>query len=80
VHEALRPFPVIDCHNHLDAQDPRNVLRVMDECGVELIVNIITRVGKAALDMIFKYQAAARGRFANYGWIEWSDLNSPGFL
>jgi hypothetical protein len=40
-HEARRPkFPVIDHHNHLDAQDPRSVLRVMDECGVELIVSI----------------------------------------
>ena len=30
-HEIRRPkFPVIDYHNHLDAQEPREVLRVMD--------------------------------------------------
>jgi hypothetical protein len=78
---ARRPkFPVIDYHNHLDAQDPRSVLRVMDECGVELIVNITMRVGREALDMIFKYQRAAPGRFATYGWMDWSDLQSPGFF
>ncbi|MGB6384316.1 MAG: amidohydrolase family protein [Terriglobales bacterium] len=80
-HEVRRPkFPVIDYHNHLDAQHPRNVLRVMDECDVELIVNITMRVGKEALDMIFKYHAAAPGRFATYGWMDWSDLQSPGFF
>ncbi|HVR25830.1 MAG TPA: amidohydrolase family protein [Candidatus Polarisedimenticolia bacterium] len=80
-HEARRPkFPVIDYHNHLDAQDPRSVLRVMDECGVEMIVNITMRVGREALDMIFKYQMAAPGRFATYGWMDWSDFHSPGFF
>src|ERR1700722_14190878 len=80
-HGVPRPkFPVIDYHNHLDAQDPGSVLRVMDECGVELIVNITMRVGREALDMIFKYQMAAPGRFATYGWMDWSDLQSPGFF
>ncbi len=49
-HEACRPkFPVIDYHNHLDAQDPRSVLRVMDERGVELIVNICGLAGKLSI-------------------------------
>jgi len=40
-HDIGRPkFPVIDYHNHLDAQDPREVLKVMDACGIERIVNI----------------------------------------
>jgi predicted TIM-barrel fold metal-dependent hydrolase len=52
----------------------------MDECGVELIVNITMRVGREALDMIFKYHAAAPCRFATYGWMDWSDLKSPGFF
>lgn len=80
-HEVGRPrFPVIDYHNHLDAQDPRNLLRIMDECGIEMIVNITMRVGREALDMIAKYHAAAPGRFATYGWMDWSDLPSPGFF
>jgi hypothetical protein len=79
-HEVLRPrFPVIDYHNHLDAQDPDSVLRVMDECGIELIVNITMRVGRQALDLVFRYHTAAPGRFATYGWMDWSDLRLRGF-
>ena len=80
-HEVRRPrFPVIDYHNHLDAQDPQSVLRIMDECGIELIVNITMRVGRKALEMIRKYHTAAPDRFATYGWMDWSDLQSPGFF
>jgi hypothetical protein len=45
---------------HLDAQDPRSVLRIMDECGVELIVNITMRVGGEALEMLRKFHLAAK--------------------
>ena len=80
-HEVRRPrFPVIDYHNHLDAQDPHSVLRIMDECGIELIVNITMRVGREALEMVRKYHTAAPDRFATYGWMDWSDLQSPGFF
>ncbi len=80
-HDVRRPkFPVIDYHNHLDAQDPQNVLRIMDECGVELIVNITMRVGREALEMADKLHTAAPDRFATYGWMDWSDLKSPGFF
>lgn len=73
-------FPVIDYHNHLDAQDPQEVLRIMDDCGIELIVNITMRVGREALEMISKFHSAAPNRFATYGWMDWSDLQSPGFF
>jgi predicted TIM-barrel fold metal-dependent hydrolase len=80
-HEVRRPkFPVIDYHNHLDAQDPHDVLRIMDECGIELIVNITMRVGREALDMVSKFRTAAPDRFATYGWMDWSDLHSSGFF
>ena len=53
VHEVLRPkFSVIDYHNHLDAQDPAAVLKIMDECGIERIVNITMKVGSEAIAMI----------------------------
>jgi len=49
VHEVKRArFPAIDYHNHLDAQEPKEILKVMDECGVERIVNITMRVGDEA--------------------------------
>lgn len=80
-HEIRKPkFPAIDYHNHLDAQEPREVLKMMDECGVERIVNITMRTGDAALEIIRKFHSAARDRFATYGWMDWTDVASPGFF
>ena len=81
VHEVNRPkFPVIDYHNHLDAQEPREVLKIMDECGIEKIVNITMLTGEAALQMIRKYHTASPDRFATYGWMDWSEVQSTGFF
>jgi len=60
--------------------DPADVLRVMDACGIERVVNITMRTGEAALGMIHKFHEAAAGRFSTYGWMDWSDLPSSGFL
>jgi predicted TIM-barrel fold metal-dependent hydrolase len=80
-HEIRRPkFPVIDYHNHLDAQEPREVLRIMDECGIERIVNITMHTGETALEMIRKFHSAAPDRFATYGWMDWGDVQSAGFF
>lgn len=73
-------FPAIDYHNHLDAQDPREVLRVMDACGVERVVNITMRVGEEGLEMIDRFRGASPDRFATIGWMDWRDLNEPGFF
>ena len=73
-------FPVIDYHNHLDAQEPREVLRVMDDCGVERVVNITMHTGATALEMIHKFHSIAPERFATYGWMDWSDVHSTGFF
>ena len=81
IHEVNRPkFSVIDYHNHLDAQEPGEVLKIMDECGIEKIVNITMLTGEAALQMIRKYHTASPGRFATYGWMDWSDVQSAGFF
>jgi hypothetical protein len=38
-HEVSLPrFPIIDYHNHLDAQDPRQVREIMDACGASASV------------------------------------------
>jgi len=80
-HEIHKPkFSVIDYHNHLDAQKPSEVLKIMDEGGLERIVNITMRTGKMALEMIHKFHSVARNRFATYGWMDWSDVTSPGFF
>jgi predicted TIM-barrel fold metal-dependent hydrolase len=81
VHEIERAkFPAIDYHNHVDAQEPSEVLRVMDECGVERLVNITMRTGDEALVMIDRFRSAAPDRFSTICWMDWSDLSAPGFF
>jgi predicted TIM-barrel fold metal-dependent hydrolase len=73
-------FPVIDYHNHLDALDPSHVLRVMDACGVEKIVNITMRTGQGALDIFARFHRAAPDRFASIGWMDWDGLEKLDFI
>jgi predicted TIM-barrel fold metal-dependent hydrolase len=80
-HEILRAkYSAIDYHNHLDAQEPLEVLRIMDDCGIERIVNITMRTGDEALAMIERFHSAAPSRFATIGWMDWGDLHEPGFF
>ena len=81
VHAPQRArFPVIDYHNHLDALNPLDVLRVMDACGIEHIVNITMKTGDEALRIIDKFRAAGLGRFSTIGWMDWSDVTQQGFV
>src|SRR5882762_2793674 len=71
-------FPVIDYHNHLDAQNPSKVLKIMDACGVERVVNITMKTGDAALEMIRRFHSAS-DRFSTIGWMDWSGVEKPDF-
>ncbi len=51
-------FPVIDYHNHLDALDPVEVLRIMDACGIERMVNITMKTGDEAIAIMHKFHSA----------------------
>ena len=73
-------FAGIDYHNHLDAMAPRDVLRIMDACGIEHIVNITMKTGDDALAMIDKFAAADPARFSTIGWMDWSDVTHPDFV
>lgn len=73
-------FAAIDYHNHLDALNPRDVLRVMDACGIEHVVNITMKTGEDALRMIDKFHAADAGRFSTIGWMDWSDVLRADFV
>ena len=73
-------FPAIDYHNHLDAVDPNEVLRVMDACGIERIVNITMQTGDAALRMIDKFHKAEPARFSTIAWMDWSGLERNDFI
>jgi predicted TIM-barrel fold metal-dependent hydrolase len=80
-HLPQRPrFPAIDYHNHLDALDPREVLEVMDECDVERVVNITMQTGKAALEMIDKFQRADPKRFSTIAWMDWDGVERDDFV
>jgi predicted TIM-barrel fold metal-dependent hydrolase len=72
-------FPVIDFHNHLDAQSPQAVLRVMDACGVEKVVNITMLTGEAAIETMDRFHQTAPDRFATIGWMDWSGIERSDF-
>ncbi len=75
-HEILRPrFPAIDYHNHLDAQEPKRVLEVMDACGIEHVVNITMKVGDEALAMMKRYRDVDASRFSTIGWMDWTGVD-----
>jgi predicted TIM-barrel fold metal-dependent hydrolase len=72
-------YPVIDYHNHLDSLEPRDVLAVMDACGIEKIVNITMRVGQEAFEVMKKFQEESFERFATIGWMDWSGIERNDF-
>ena len=76
---AKPQFPVIDYHNHLDAQDPGSVLEIMDACGIEQIVNITMKVGDEAIEQIERYRASDPKRFHSIGWMDWSGADAADF-
>lgn len=79
-HQIQRPcFPAIDYHNHLDPESPREVLRIMDECDIEKVVNITMKTGEAALESLGKFHSVAPERFATIGWMDWDGLDRSDF-
>jgi predicted TIM-barrel fold metal-dependent hydrolase len=80
-HQVQRArFPAIDYHNHLDALDPVDVLRIMDACGIERMVNITMKTGDEAIAMIHKFHSVDAERFATIGWMDWSGLERNDFI
>jgi predicted TIM-barrel fold metal-dependent hydrolase len=81
VHKIKKPrYPVIDYHNHLDAQNPVDVLHIMDACGIEHIVNITMKVGDEALRIIERFHHADAERFSTIGWTDWTGVESDDFI
>lgn len=80
LHVPEKPrYAAIDYHNHLDAQDPKEVLQVMDACGIEHIVNITMKVGDEAIAIIDRYRRASERRFSTIGWMDWQGVDSENF-
>ena len=81
IHTIQTPrFPVIDYHNHLDAQEPSRVLEIMDRCGIEHVVNITMKVGDEAIRQLERYRDADDKRFSTIGWMDWSGVEDDDFI
>jgi predicted TIM-barrel fold metal-dependent hydrolase len=79
-HDLKHPrFPTIDYHNHLDSTDPADVLRIMDACGIEHLVNITMQVGDRAHHIMDRFHAASP-RFSSIGWMDWAGFDRPDFV
>jgi predicted TIM-barrel fold metal-dependent hydrolase len=80
VHSIEKPrFPVIDYHNHLDSQRPSDLLKVMDACDVEILVNITMQVGQTALEGMDRLHQSAPDRFSTIGWMDWTGIDRDDF-
>lgn len=72
-------FRAIDAHNHLDSMEPRDVLAIMDACGIERTLNITMKTGDEAVAILRKFHAADRDRFATMAWMDWAGIESATF-
>lgn len=80
-HSIEKPrFPVIDYHNHLDSLEPVSVLEIMDQCGVEKIVNITMHTGDVALQIMDRFQTTDKDRFHTIGWMDWTGVERDDFI
>jgi predicted TIM-barrel fold metal-dependent hydrolase len=80
-HAIERPkFPAIDFHNHIDGMEPSEVLRIMDACGIEHLVNITMKPGTDGIESLTRLRAASPGRFSTIAWMDWRDLGEDGFF
>lgn len=88
VTEVNRPATlVVDMHNHLGrwlsdgdwmiADVPR-LVALMDECGVETVVNLDGRWGDEVTANVERYDVAYPGRFVTFCHVDWSRLAEPG--
>lgn len=72
-------FAAIDYHNHVDSMSPESVLRIMDEVGIEHLVNITMHTGETA-HLILKRFRSATDRISTIGWMDWSDVHHADFV
>ena len=87
VTEVLQPrVPAIDIHNHLgrwlsDGEwmipEVDALLAIMDECGVDTIVNLDGMWGDEVTANVERYDAAHPGRFLTFCQLDWSRLAQP---
>jgi predicted TIM-barrel fold metal-dependent hydrolase len=84
-HEVLRPrYPVIDAHNHLGtafgggwAERPvEELLAILDEAGVEVMVDLDGGYGDGLSREVRRWQAAAPGRLVVFSGLDYDSWPS----
>jgi predicted TIM-barrel fold metal-dependent hydrolase len=85
--KVARPMhPVIDVHNHLGRwlstgewmiDDADALVALMDECGVQLIVNLDGMWDDEVTANVERYDRAHPGRFATFCQLDWTRLAEP---
>jgi predicted TIM-barrel fold metal-dependent hydrolase len=79
---ARAAVPCVDVHNHLGrwlAPDGgwlvagvADLLRTMDDCGVETVVNLDGRWGPELTENLDRYDRAHPGRFVTFAHLDWA--------
>lgn len=86
--------PAIDIHNHLGRwltdgtwpdspwmiEDVPALVAVMDECGIETIVNLDGMWGDEVSANVARYDVAFPGRFLTFCQLDWSLIDTPAAL
>jgi len=86
--------PAIDIHNHLGRwltegdwpdgpwmiEDVPALVAVMDECGIETIVNLDGMWGDEVTANVARYDAAYPGRFLTFCQLDWTLIDDPAVL
>jgi predicted TIM-barrel fold metal-dependent hydrolase len=78
--------PVVDVHNHLGRwlsdgewmiDDVPRLVTMLDECGVETVVNLDGRWGEEVTANVERYDRAYPGRFVTFCHVDWAGLAAP---
>jgi predicted TIM-barrel fold metal-dependent hydrolase len=81
--------PAIDIHNHLGrwlsdgewmVDDVPGLVQVMDDCGIETIVNLDGMWGDEVTANVSRYDTAHPGRFLTFCQLDWNRIDTPSAL
>ncbi len=77
-------FPAIDAHNHLRGivnsdEDVANYVRIMDECNVQMVVNLDGGWGESLDKHLKRLKEPYPDRFIVYARIDFSKIDAPDF-
>src|SRR5690606_339801 len=60
--------------------DVPDLLRVMEDCGIETVVNLDGMWGDEVTANVTRYDAAHPGRFVTFCQLDWEQIDTPSVL